>query len=407
MAVSLYEHQRLAVEKMRSGSVLCGGVGSGKSRTALMFFVTKICKGGISRPGKDEFSSMENPMPLYIITTARKRDTHEWEDECAPFLLSTEEPTQVPVRIDSWNNIEKYVNVENSFFIFDEQRIVGTGKWAKTFVKIAKKNKWVLLSATPGDTWFDYWAIFVANGYYRNITDFRQQHVVYKRMVKFPMIERYVGIRKLERLRDEVLIPMEFERKTVRHHLWIKVGYDEDSYSTVFKKRWNEEENRPIENVSEACYVMRKIVNSDARRCDAVRNIMRSKPKAIVFYNFDYELESLRILCEELGVSYSEWNGHRHEPLPEGASWIYLVQYTAGAEGWNCVSTDTVIFYSQNYSYKIMEQSCGRIDRLNTKYVDLYYYHIFSDAPIDRAIRACLAKKKTFNESAFLKNFSR
>ena len=361
----------------------------------------------MSRPGKNEFEPLANPIPLYIITTARKRDTGEWEDECAPFLLSTGEPSLVPVTIDSWNNIGKYVDVTDAFFIFDEQRIVGTGKWAYTFTKIAKRNKWILLSATPGDTWFDYWAIFVANGYYRNITDFRQQHVVYKRMVKFPMIERYVGVRKLERLRDEVLVPMDFAREAVRHHQWVKVGYDEVLYSKIAKDRWNVDEERPIENVSEACYLMRKVVNDDLRRSDAVAHIMSTKPKAIIFYNFDYELERLRSLCKSENWLYSEWNGHRHQPLPEGPEWVYLVQYTAGAEGWNCVTTDTVIFYSQNYSYKIMEQACGRIDRMNTKYVDLYYYHLFSDAPIDKAIRACLSKKRTFNESAFLKNFSR
>lgn len=407
MSVSLYEHQRQAVNKLRSGSVLCGGVGSGKSRTALMFFVTKICGGKVSRPGKDEFQNMRSPKPLYIITTARKRDTCDWEMEMAPFLLSTQEPSLVPVTVDSWNNIDKYVNVENAFFIFDEQRIVGTGKWAKTFVKIAKKNQWILLSATPGDQWIDYWAVFVANGYYKNITDFRQQHVIYKRMVKFPQIERYVGTKKLERLRREVLVTMDMERTTVRHHQWIKVGYDLGKYELVSKQRWNYYEERPIQNISEACYLMRRTVNEDPRRCEAVINSLKTHPRAIIFYNYDYELEMLRDTLNKASYLYGEWNGHRHEPLPEGTSWAYLVQYTAGAEGWNCVTTDTIIFYSQNYSYKIMEQACGRIDRVNTKFIDLYYVHIFSDASIDKAIRACLRRKKAFNESAFIKNFSR
>jgi hypothetical protein len=407
MSVSLYEHQRLAVEKMRSGSVLCGGVGSGKSRTALSFFVSKVCGGRVSRPGKNEFVELANPMPLYIITTASKRDRAEWEMECAPFLISSGAESLVPLTVDSWNNIGKYVDVENAFFIFDEQRIVGTGKWAMTFVKIAKKNKWVLLSATPGDTWFDYWAIFVANGYYKNVTDFRRQHVIYRFGAKFPQIDRYVGTKRLERLRSEVLIPMDFEKKNVRHHQWVKVGYDENSYLLVAKDRWNPELERPIRNVSEACYMMRKAVNSDERRCEAVSNIVESHPRVIIFYNYDYELEMLRELSAREKWTVGEWNGHRHDPLPDSYSWVYLVQYTAGAEGWNCTETDTVIFYSQNYSYKIMEQACGRIDRINTKFVDLYYFHIFSDAPIDRAIRACVKRKKVFNESAFLERISR
>lgn len=408
MGVGLYEHQRKAVDQMRSGSVLCGGVGSGKSRTALAFFVTHICNGRIPPSRSTDFVTIRDEVPLYIITTARKRDTLEWEAECSHFLISSGEPSLVPLVVDSWNNIEKYKDVENAFFIFDEQRIVGTGKWAMTFVKIAKKNRWVLLSATPGDTWFDYWAIFVANGYYKNVTDFRRQHVVYRRMAKFPQIERYVDTAKLERLRKKTLITMDFEKKAVRHHEWKKVGYDEDLYKMASKKRWHVYEDRPLENISETCYILRKIVNSDLRRGEAVANIMRKRPSAIIFYNYDYELMALRELCEEEGWNYSEWNGHKHQQIPSDPKWVYLVQYMAGSEGWNCVSTDTVIFYSQNYSYKMMEQACGRIDRLNTPYTDLFYYHIFSDAAIDQAIRNCLKRKRNFNETAFAsKNFSR
>lgn len=408
MGVGLYEHQREAMEKMRSGSVLCGGVGSGKSRTALAFFIKKICGGKIPPPRSTEAISVKRAVPLYIITTARKRDTVEWEQECAPFCISYGENSLVPLRVDSWNNIEKYKEVSDAFFIFDEQRVVSTGKWAMTFVKIAKKNQWVLLSATPGDTWLDYWAVFVANGYYRNVTDFRQQHVVYRRMAKFPQIERYVGTRKLERLRNEVLVTMDFEKQAVRHHEYVKVGYDSEIYRKVMKDRWNVYTDSPIENVSEACYVLRKVVNSDERRLVAISELMKKRPSAIIFYNYDYELEMLRSLCKSENWVFGEWNGHRHQPLPDGNKWVYLVQYIAGSEGWNCTTTDTVVFYSQSYSYKMTEQACGRIDRLNTPYTDLYYYHIFSDAPIDSAIKSCLKRKKNFNESAFaFKNLSR
>ena len=408
MGVGLYEHQRKAVGQMRSGSVLCGGVGSGKSRTALAFFVTHICNGKVPPPRSTEFVTVSDPVPLYIITTARKRDTLEWEAECAPFMITSGEASLVPLVVDSWNNIAKYKDVQDAFFIFDEQRIVGTGKWAMTFTKIAKKNRWVLLSATPGDVWFDYWAIFVANGYYKNVTDFRRQHVVYRRMAKFPQIERYIDTRKLERLRDETLITMDFEKKAVRHHEWVKVGYDEKTYELASKKRWHVYEERPLENISETCHILRKIVNSDPRRRQAIIDVMEKRPSAIIFYNFDYELEALRALSEGMGWNYSEWNGHRHQEVPTEGKWVYLVQYTAGCEGWNCTTTDTIIFYSQNYSYKVMEQACGRIDRLNTPYTDLFYYHIFSDADIDKAIRSCLKRKQSFNESAFVsKNFSR
>ena len=401
MAVNLYEHQKQAVNKLKPGSILCGGVGSGKSRTALAFYFSRVCGGKTPRKG-GEFAEMRKPMPLYIITTARKRDTRDWEREMAPFLLSTEPGVgPVPVIVDSWNNIGKYVGAKDSFFIFDEQRLLGTGAWVKSFHKIAKKNLWILLSATPADTWIDYAAVFIANGFYKNITDFRTQHVVYSPHVKYPKIERYINTRKLEHLKSLVLVTMPFERESTQHHEWVKVGYDEDLYSLVSDTRWNVYDNTPIRNVSEWCYLLRKVVNSDPRRCTAVGHILENHPKAIVFYNFDYELKALRTYAEKTGLPYSEWNGHRHDPLPVGSRWIYLVQYTAGAEGWNCITTDTTIFYSENYSYRVMVQASGRTDRMNTPFADLYYYHIFSDSKIDQAIKSCLKRKKKFNEKTF------
>lgn len=405
MGTGLYQHQRDAVDKMRSGSVLCGGVGTGKSRTALAFYVEKICDGYIPPPRSSTPVSVRKHVPLYIITTARKRDTYEWEDECSNFLISYDEDSLAELHVDSWNNIGKYSEIQNAFFIFDEQRVVSTGKWAKTFVKIAKRNQWVLLSATPGDSWMDYWAVFVANGFYRNITEFRQQHVVYRYGAKFPQIEKYINTHILKRHRSEILVHMPFERQAVRHHQWIKTTYDEDSYSIVLKKRWHIYEDRPLENISETCYLLRKITNSDGSRIEAIKNVMDHRPTAIIFYNYDYELEALRNYCEQNEKTYAEWNGHKHQPIPKTKRWIYLVQYIAGSEGWNCTETDTIIFYSQNYSYKLTEQACGRIDRLNTPFTDLFYFHIFSDAPIDKAIKACLKRKENFNESAFAENF--
>lgn len=393
----LYEHQRKALDKLKTGSILCGGVGTGKSRTALAYYHVKVCHGTMPKKSTRYFSRGDR-IPLYIITTARKRDSHEWEAECSPFLISKEADDLV---IDSWNNIKKYIDVEGAFFIFDEQRLVGEGAWSKAFLKIAKQNDWILLTATPGDTWMDYATVFIANGYYKNYRDFKNKHVVYNRFVKFPKIEKYVWTNRLERIRDELVISMEYTKEAIQHHEWVKVAYDSTVYDVALKNRWNIYNNEPVENISELCYLLRKIANSDSHRLTALDHILKNHPKAIVFYNFDYELENLRSYCEKVGYVYSEWNGHKHEELPTGDRWVYLVQYMAGGEGWNCIKTDTTIFYSQNYSYRMMIQASGRIDRLNTPFHDLYYYHIFCDAPIDRAIKQCLAKKKDFNERTF------
>jgi hypothetical protein len=401
MAVSLYPHQQEALPKIKNGCILVGGVGSGKSRTSLAYYFTQ--HGGKLNPLKP----MKEPRDLYIITTARKRDTLDWEGEMTPFLMSTYPDMNTydnKIVVDSWNNIKKYQNVMGAFFIFDEQRVVGSGAWVKAFLKIAKKNRWILLSATPGDTWSDYIPVFVANGFYKNKTEFNDRHVVYSPYTKYPKIDRYLETGRLLKLRNEILIPMKMERHTERHYEDVIVQYDITAYKDIGKLRWNPYTNRPIKNAAELCYTWRKLVNSDESRQLALLEIFEKHPKMIVFYNFDYELEILRGLYYGENVEMAEWNGHKHEPIPKGDSWVYLVQYTAGAEGWNCIETDTIVFYSQNYSYKIFEQSSGRIDRLNTPYRRLYYYCLKTRSGIDLGISRSLKNKKNFNERDYVGN---
>ncbi len=400
--ISLFDYQLDAVSRMRTGCILCGGVGSGKSRTSLAYYYKE--QGGVL--GTKNYVRMKNPKDLYIITTARKRDTLEWEGELSYFLLSTNPKVngyKNRVIVDSWNNIQKYKNVTDSFFIFDEQRVVGSGVWVKSFLKIAKSNDWILLSATPGDTWQDYIPVFIANGFYRNRTEFCNEHIIYSRFSKFPKIDRYINTGRLIRLRDRILVDMDFKRETIAHHEDIIVQYDIPKYKETMRNRWDPYNNEPITNASGLCYILRKIVNSDESRQIALMDILESRPKVIVFYNFDYELDILKGLHYGKDVQIAEWNGHSHQPIPTSKSWVYLVQYNAGCEGWNCIKTDTIVFYSQNYSYKVMAQAAGRIDRLNTPYTDLYYYHLKSRSSIDLAISKALRDKKKFNETRWVK----
>ena len=393
------DYQLKAVNSLGSGSILCGGVGSGKSFTALLYFWTKELDGYY------DGSYIKNPTvvkPLYIITTARKRDTADWEKECCSFCIGPHDDSIVKVHVDSWNNIGKYKDIKDAFFIFDEQRVVGNGEWVKSFLAIAKHNRWILLSATPGDTWMDYIPVFVANKFYKNRTEFIREHVVYDRYCKYPKVKMYLNERKLNWFRNQILVDMDFKRDTVRHNYWVKAEYDPTLYFRIWKDRWNVFEDKPIENIAELFMCLRKIVNMADSRIDILTEVLKLHNKLIVFYNFDYELDILRKYCESNNIPYSEWNGHKHQMIPEADKWIYLVQYTAGAEGWNCIETDTCLFWSLNYSYKILEQASGRIDRLNTPFKDLYYFHIYSSSRIDIAIKEAITNKQIFNEKAFL-----
>lgn len=410
MAIKLYDHQTGALKNIKNGCILVGGVGSGKSITSIAYYYLQ--NGGdpktlVGGPYKE----MKNPKDLYIITTAQKRDTYEWSGELSHFLMSPNPDASLyknKVVVDSWNNIKKYSDVNNSFFIFDEQRVCGSGTWVKAFLNITKHNEWILLSATPGDTWSDYIPVFIANGFYKNKTEFCREHVVYSRFSKFPKIDRYIGTGKLLRLRNQLLVTMDFNRSAERVNNTIFVDYNIKEYKTLMKDRWDVENNKPIENASALCYSLRKIINSDKSRGEAVLKIFKKHPRIIIFYNFNYELDILRNLDykgssgRDDDVVIGEWNGHKHDPLPKSKSWVYLVQYTAGNAGWNCVTTDTIVFYSQNYSYKVMEQASGRIDRLNTPYKQLNYYHIKTHAPMDIAISRALKDKKKFNESKWI-----
>jgi hypothetical protein len=385
MPVDLYPHQKDAVEKLKNGSILHGGVGSGKSLTSAAYYMAK-----------------EAPKDVYVITTAKKRDSLDWEKEFVRYGVykSREATTAGVLRIDSWNNIMKYKNVKGAFFIFDEQRLVGSGEWAKAFIFIAKRNNWILLTATPGDNWLHYVPVFIANGFFKNRTQFVEEHVVYAPYVKFPKIDHYVGVSKLRRLRDSLLVEMPYLMHTTRRAVDVPVEYDKDMFDRVLKGRWNPYEDRPVKDVAELFRLMRRVAYSHPSRLEAVRKLLVKHPRLIVFYNFNYELDALRTLSDS--VTVAEWNGHKHQDIPDTQRWVYLVQYTAGAEGWNCTTTDAMVFYSQTYSYILWHQAHGRIDRLNTPYFDLWYYRLLGVSEIDKIVARSLGQKRNFNEAKFV-----
>lgn len=406
MAVQLAEYQLKAISQLKNGSILCGGVGSGKSRTGLGHYMFNVCQGSVKLNGGGCVREMVFPRDLYIITTAKKRDTKEWQKECSAYMLFEDRENSlsgVKVTVDSWNNIKKYKDVYGAFFIFDEQRVVGSGAWVKAFLNITRKNQWILLSATPGDQWSDYIPVFVANGFFKNKSDFNRQHCIFSPYTKFPKIERYVGEKRLEELRAKILVQMEDQRKTVRHNEYIEVDYDRNLYRTVMRNRWDPYDDCPIEETGKLLYLIRKVCFSDYSRIEALDKIVKDRKCCIVFYNFTYELNMLREYAEKNKIKYKEWNGEKHQELPKGESWLYLVQYSAGCEGWNCTTADTTVLFSQTYSYRTLEQACGRIDRMNTPFEDLYYFHLRSNAPIDIAIWRKLKDKKNFNERSFIR----
>lgn len=403
MAVVLGDHQINAIRRMKNGCILCGGVGSGKSRTAIAYYY--LNEGGkIFDDGRCSIDKRKN---LYIITTAQKRDKKEWDEEIVPFLLYDE--IGKTIFIDSWNNLKKYSGVKNSFFVFDEQRLVGNGVWVKSFLEISKYNDWILLSATPGDKWEDYIPVFIANGFFRNRTEFLKTHAVFSRFSKYPKIDRYLNVYRLIRLRDSILVDMPVKKEAELHHEDILCDHDRLAVKEFLKTRWDPYKNEPIQNAGSFNYVYRKLVNTDPSRVVHLLEIFEKKERVIVFYNYDYELDILKQTYFGDCVEVAEWNGHKHQEIPESEKWVYLVQYTAGCEGWNCIKTDTIVFYSQNYSYRVMVQAAGRIDRLNTPYTDLYFYHLKSSAKIDLMIDRAVKAKKKFNEgrfyNAYLKSF--
>ena len=383
MTVKLYDYQQKAVDDLSNGKILLGGTGAGKTMTSLAYYVKN-----------------ENKRDIYVITTAKKRDDLEWEKDASNFGITNTGPGHNvgQLTVDSWNNIKKYQDVSGAFFIFDEQRLVGSGSWSKAFLKIARHNRWVMLTATPGDKWEDYTSIFVANGFYKNKTEYIDNHMVYTYYGGYPKLKRYINEQKLERLRRHVLVEMDYVPHTRRHINKVYSDYDKELVVETMKTLKDPETGEPFQGASGLMYAVRKIVNSDPSRVEAVKKLAKDIDKLIIFYNYDYELELLR----EAFPNAKERNGHNHDPLPTTKTWTYLVQYTAGAEAWNCTTTSAMVFYSMTYSYKTFMQAQGRIDRVNTPFTDLSYFVMTSDSAVDRGIERALENKKDFNERAFV-----
>lgn len=406
MTVVYRPEQIQAVRQLQNGSILAGGVGSGKTLTSLAWYLTSVCNAASFKEGGSLIKKKVKGSPtLYVITTAKKRDSLEWEEEAARLGLSTDPAcsfTGSSIVVDSWNNIGKYSDREHAVFFFDEQRASGSGRWVKEFLKITRKNTWLLLSATPGDVWMDYLPVFMAHGFFRTRTEFMEDHVIFDRFAKYPKVKRYIGEAKLQRLRRSILVEMPVERHTTRERETVYCDYDRDLYKWVVKNRMDPWTEEPLRDAGGVCRILRKVVSDNDWRSEQAKRILSSNERVIVFYNYNYELDRILAVAESLGLPTAQWNGHRHDAIPAEPRWVYICQYTSAAEGWNCTSTDTVLFWSLNYSWRVTEQCEGRIDRLNTPYSRLKYYFLESHSSIDEAVRRSLSSKKVFNERAFV-----
>ena len=380
MTFQLAPHQVKAIDELSRGKVLVGGVGSGKSITSLAYF-----------------TNLDENKPIYIITTAKKRDSGEWFADAMKMSLRN------PIHVDSWNNIKNYEEVENAYVVFDEQRVVGSGAWVDSFYKLARQNHWIILTATPADTWMDLVPIFIANGFYKNKSEFNNLHVRFSRFTKYPKVDSYIDTFMLEQHRRRVFVEMPYDKKAIREEHIVAVDFDRDEEKLLWTARWNIYDNVPLKDAGEMMRLLRKSANSHWSRYEALKELIVENPRIIVFYNHNYELEQLRCLMPEMDVPVAEWNGHAHQDIPDTERWVYLVQYQAGGEGWNCITTDTMVFYSLPYSYRNFEQAKGRIDRLNTQYEVLHYYIFKSRAIIDQSIWKSLGHKKNFQARAFAK----
>ena len=406
MTVVYRPEQIQAVRQLQNGSILAGGVGSGKTLTSLAWYLTSVCNAASFKEGGSLAKKKVKGSPtLYVITTAKKRDSLEWEEEAARLGLSTDPTcsfTGSSIVVDSWNNIGKYSDREHAVFFFDEQRASGSGRWVKEFLKITRKNTWLLLSATPGDVWMDYLPVFMAHGFFRTRTEFMEDHVIFDRFAKYPKVKRYIGEAKLQRLRRSILVEMPVERHTTRERETVYCDYDRDLYKWVVKNRMDPWTEEPLRDAGGVCRILRKVVSDNDWRSEQAKRILSGNERVIVFYNYNYELDRILAVAESLGLPTAQWNGHRHDAIPAEPRWVYICQYTSAAEGWNCTSTDTVLFWSLNYSWRVTEQCEGRIDRLNTPYSRLKYYFLESHSSIDEAVRRSLSSKKVFNERAFV-----
>lgn len=371
--------QRDAVDRMHDGCVLLGRTGSGKTMTALGYWL-----------------KVHAQQDLYVVTTPAKRDAMEWEGDSAK--LGQYLP---PERVVSWNKIKDFEYLESAFVVFDEQRVSGSGKWVKSFLKIAKSNDWILLSATPGDVWIDWLPLFIANGFYRTRTQFTDRHVIWDPHTRYPRIKRYIEEDRLERCQEAICVYLASPNPISRMVHDELVSYDSRKYAEVTRKRWNPFEVRPMMDAGELCRVQRRIVLENVCREEALERLLKGHPRALVFYSYNYELEAIKAVCERLGRSYGQRNGHRHDPVPVSKEpWVYIVQYQS-ADAWNCISTNIAILYSLPYSWRQQEQAMGRIDRMNTPFDELHYYRLMTDSTIDNAILACLDRKETFNERVY------
>lgn len=284
--------------------------------------------------------------------------------------------------------------------------------------KLKPKNV-ILLSGTPSSGKYEnLWTQCKLLGY-----DISEE-LFLKQYVNFKNIDTDVGIKKIvdkdnpyknfERLKRKladfgaVFMKTEEVMDLPEQNFIIKKSSKSKVYTKFMKKSIVEFDGVTLvgdTRLTKRLYSRQLCGMYNEERYSMIKELLEStNDRMVIFYNFNAELEQLKVICEELDKPISQVNGSVKDldNFENIDNTVLLVQYQAGAMGLNLQKANKIIYFSLTESSDLFEQSKKRIHRIGTTQ-PCFYYILMCENSVEEDIYKSLLLKQDYNDALFKK----
>ena len=302
-------------------------------------------------------------------------------------------------------------NLTDYTLILDESSLIqnDTTKRTKFILNKLHPSNIILLSGTPTSGKYEkLWSQMHLLGWNINKQLFLSQYCVWgKTHDGYPIIVGYKNEDRLKRkMREFGCIFMKTEEVIdLPMQNFIDVKVKETKEYRYFKKNRvitiGDKELIGDTTLTNLLYQRMLCGSYNQDKLDALKDLIDStEDRLIIFYNFNDELEAIKLLCDDRPISVVNGSKKDLQAYNECSNSITLVQYQSGSMGLNLQLANKIIYFTPTLSSELFEQSKKRIHRIGQEQPCFYY---LLKCGIENRIYDVLSMRKDYTDALFEK----
>ena len=299
--------------------------------------------------------------------------------------------------------------LSNFTLMLDESSLIQneSAKRSKFILKKLSPDNVILLSGTPTAGKYEkLWSQMNLLGWKISKKLYYSQYVDIEYTDEgYPLIKGYKNVDRLKRkMRQHGCIFMKSDEVLdLPQQNFIDIKVDVSKEYKKFSKsgivRFDDVELVGDTTLTKLLYSRQLCGQYSEDKLKAFKDLIEStEDRLIVFYNFNDELEKLKLICEDRPISTVNGQIKALTNYEYYDNSITFIQYQAGAMGLNLQKANKIIYFTPTLSSELFEQSKKRIHRIGQEKPCFYYQF---KCGVEYKVYDTLSMRKDFTDELF------